>query len=414
MAVLSGFVYLDNGDALVGGLVNYYASTEAAPTVSLGNTTTNANGFWSFTALAAGRYDVRIDWDGTTHRRWRKGLSTDMVDEVTLTLLRLNNPALTFHYTVTPAAIVADRVLNLPLLAATDTVAVLAMAQTFLTGVKTFNSSILAIRNPADSFSYTLVAGAIAADRSLNLPLITGTDTLAVLGLVQTFTAVQTFDSPVVNTALTGTAVGTGASQVAQGSHVTPAMTATLAGHVPVPPNNTTTFLRGDGTFAAPAAGGALTRAGGNTVEASTTSNTTVDILTVSSLSIAVGVPVLVLFTHRMNTSGGGSADRVGGLTLNATLVAGDLAAKPVSTNASSGIGIIRFVYGVASYLRAGIIQVVGVDETTNTVSTATGGFDTAAMPTATLTTIIIRGARASGTGTLFVDEAHVYTHAVS
>jgi len=52
--------------------------------------------------------------------------------------------------------------------------------------------------------------------------------------------------------ALTGNVVGTGSSQVAQGSHTTPAATATAAGHVPVPPNNTTTFLRGDMTFAAP------------------------------------------------------------------------------------------------------------------------------------------------------------------
>jgi hypothetical protein len=33
-------------------------------------------------------------------------------------------------------------------------------------------------------------------------------------------------------------------------------MTATVGGLVPTPPNNTTTFLRGDGTFAAPAGGG--------------------------------------------------------------------------------------------------------------------------------------------------------------
>lgn len=31
-----------------------------------------------------------------------------------------------------------------------------------------------------------------------------------------------------------------------------PVMTATVGGGVPTPPNNTTTFLRGDGTFAAP------------------------------------------------------------------------------------------------------------------------------------------------------------------
>jgi hypothetical protein len=36
-------------------------------------------------------------------------------------------------------------------------------------------------------------------------------------------------------------------------------MTSTVGGAVPTPPNNTTTFLRGDGTFAIPAGGGSLT-----------------------------------------------------------------------------------------------------------------------------------------------------------
>lgn len=48
---------------------------------------------------------------------------------------------------------------------------------------------MFAIRNPANTFSYTFVAAAIAANRSLTLPLITGTDTLACLGLAQAFSA---------------------------------------------------------------------------------------------------------------------------------------------------------------------------------------------------------------------------------
>ncbi len=46
----------------------------------------------------------------------------------------------------------------------------------------------LRVRNPGDTFSYTLTPAAIAADRILNLPLTTATDTLATLGLSQTFT----------------------------------------------------------------------------------------------------------------------------------------------------------------------------------------------------------------------------------
>lgn len=60
------------------------------------------------------------------------------------------------------------------------------------------------------------------------------------------------------STAATGAveeiAVGSGLSFSA-GSLTAPTMTASVGGIVPTPPNNTTTFLRGDGTFAAPAAG---------------------------------------------------------------------------------------------------------------------------------------------------------------
>lgn len=50
----------------------------------------------------------------------------------------------------------------------------------------------------------------------------------------------------------------TGALTIATGGDL-PTMTSTVGGAVPTPPNNTTTFLRGDGTFATPAGGGTVT-----------------------------------------------------------------------------------------------------------------------------------------------------------
>lgn len=50
----------------------------------------------------------------------------------------------------------------------------------------------------------------------------------------------------------------TGALSIATGADL-PAMTATVGGAVPTPPNNTTTFLRGDGTFASPGGVGTVT-----------------------------------------------------------------------------------------------------------------------------------------------------------
>jgi len=80
-----------------------------------------------------------------------------------------------------------------------------------VSGVGTFLSSGLKIRNPANTFEYGITADAIAANRTLNLPLITGTDTLAVLGLSQTFTAAQTFSSTLTASStltLSGSATG--------------------------------------------------------------------------------------------------------------------------------------------------------------------------------------------------------------
>ena len=56
----------------------------------------------------------------------------------------------------------------------------------------TFRDTGLRVFNPANTFRYTLAGAAIGAHRVLNLPLITGTDTLASLALAQTFTAAQT------------------------------------------------------------------------------------------------------------------------------------------------------------------------------------------------------------------------------
>jgi hypothetical protein len=56
-------------------------------------------------------------------------------------------------------------------------------------------------------------------------------------------------------TGLLKNTTGTGVPSIAVNSDL-PVMSATVGGAVPTPPNNTTTFLRGDGTFATPPGGG--------------------------------------------------------------------------------------------------------------------------------------------------------------
>ncbi len=81
-----------------------------------------------------------------------------------------------------------------------------------ITGVKTMtglnavlvSSSGLTVRNPANTFKYTITGGAIAADRILNIPVTTATDTIAVLNLAQTFTN-KTLTSPTLTTPVLGT-----------------------------------------------------------------------------------------------------------------------------------------------------------------------------------------------------------------
>lgn len=72
-----------------------------------------------------------------------------------------------------------------------------------ITGVKTMtglNDILhtnlgLKVRNAANTFTTTIAGGAVGSNRQLNLPVITATDTVAVLGLAQTYTAANTFTS---------------------------------------------------------------------------------------------------------------------------------------------------------------------------------------------------------------------------
>ena len=64
--------------------------------------------------------------------------------------------------------------------------------------IQDFSSTGLIVRNPAGTYEYTITAGAITANRALSLPVITGADTLAVLGLAQTLAA-KTLTAPDIN-----------------------------------------------------------------------------------------------------------------------------------------------------------------------------------------------------------------------
>jgi hypothetical protein len=61
----------------------------------------------------------------------------------------------------------------------------------------TGTAGTVVLKNATNAFTTTIVPSVVAASRQLNLPLITGTDTVAVLGLAQTFSGDKTFSGTV-------------------------------------------------------------------------------------------------------------------------------------------------------------------------------------------------------------------------
>ena len=145
MPTLSGFAYDSAGVAINAATVNIYTRNTTTPVVA--TTTTNSSGYWQTAAVAEGRYDVEVI-NGTSYRR----LKYD--DEVQL-----------------------ERV----------------------------EAKTLQIRGSDNAFALTFVLGAIGAARNLTIPTLTGADTIGVLGMPATWTAVQTLNSPVFVTPALGT-----------------------------------------------------------------------------------------------------------------------------------------------------------------------------------------------------------------
>ncbi len=145
---------------------------------------------------------------------------------------------------------------------------VLADAQT-VTGAKTFADDAFLIQNPAITFEYLFQGGAIVADRTITLPVLTGNDTLVFEAHIQTLTnkTIDGDDNTIVDINETQMNVSTGASGTV--------LTSTGAGAAP--------------TYQASAAGEANTIAslGGGTVLTAAVPKSGVQLQTVSIASTA-------------------------------------------------------------------------------------------------------------------------------
>jgi hypothetical protein len=76
--ILQGFeMYAVDGNPVVQATVKLYAATLTQPNAGtlLASTTTDAQGFWQFTGLADGDYDVKVEVPGESRVKWYKGLT---------------------------------------------------------------------------------------------------------------------------------------------------------------------------------------------------------------------------------------------------------------------------------------------------------------------------------------------------
>ena len=166
-----------------------------------------------------------------------------------------------------------------------------------------------------------------------------------------------------------------------------------------------TTFLRGDQTYAAPAAG-AITFAGSDTTERTTTSTTSVTLSTITVTSIPTTSGILILIPWRHTT---GAVEELSlGVTLNATAY---MPAVPTAANANAaqnGVVMIYIPPYDTVYLNPWAVAVNGGNDVVTTM------YGSIARPNAAITSILIVGLVGSASITGGIQNVMIYAVAGS
>ena len=175
--------------------------------------------------------------------------------------------------------------------------------------------------------------------------------------------------------------------------------------------------------WAAVAGSAVITFEGSDTSEATTTSSTPTDLIDVTSISVPAVNPFQVFVSGRKGT--GNAVETHLGLKLNTTVV-GEADATPVASATpvaiwtseaasavNSGLGFAHIGPRVTSHLRGAAGFMTSDDGGTDNRGVFTSPAHTADMPTATITSVIIRG-DSDGTNTLGADELYVMQVATS
>lgn len=106
--------------------------------------------------------------------------------------------------------------------------------------------------------AYDPVTRRLLTDSSTGSGTVTSVSVVTANGFAGTVATPTTTPAITLTTTVTGVLKGNGTTISTALNSDLPTMTATVGGAVPTPPNNTTTFLRGDGTFASPTGSGTV------------------------------------------------------------------------------------------------------------------------------------------------------------
>ena len=171
---------------------------------------------------------------------------------------------------------------------------------------------------------------------------------------------------------------------------------------------HTHTGVAGDGATLS-----VLSRDGGNTTEATTTSTVAVDILT-ATVSIATGgIPLNAMVMLRKTTGAAGVAYLL--WKVNATVLGSEVIWTAASINQTeAALAELRTrTYMDANYSGA-TAMATGVNEYIIVSGAATSQALYTAIPNASITSVIVRGRVQDALITMGADELHVYTYPTS
>ena len=167
------------------------------------------------------------------------------------------------------------------------------------------------------------------------------------------------------------------------------------------------------------ASAGAVTREGGQTSEATSTSTSSVDLLTASSLTIGGTLPFTFSGGFRKTTGASASVD--GGVKLNTTITAdadnsGNKALYRTGAGnvADDGHYAVTSHPRVTNYLRSMAGYFLSVGNNTAQGSGVTAPSEDADSPTAEITDVVIRFKSGNSSVTGGLDDLQVYSYAIS